>query len=339
LHRSIIIALVFVYSQSSGQTLGGNSAFNFLKLSNTPQLTALGGVNVSHISNDAGMAFNDPAMLTPSMNTLLNAVFNDFYAKSNIYHLSVGCRADKWATNFLWGLQYFDYGSTTETDAAGNVLGKFRPTDWVMHFTASRNYLETWNYGITVKFINSNYGPYRSNGLAADFGVLYRDSSKLFSAGALVKNLGFQIKKYEGTAPDDLPFDLQAGLTQRLKDAPFSFSLTVQHMHKFNIRYNDTAYNNSNGFQNEKGRQFFGKLIDHLIVATTLYAGERIEVQAGYNFLRRRELNIGNSGNGLNGFSLGVGAKLGKVNVRYARAYYQSNTAYNQFGISFRLKN
>jgi hypothetical protein len=45
------------------QTLGGSSVFNFLKLPHTPQLTALGGINVSHPSNDIGLAFNNPALV------------------------------------------------------------------------------------------------------------------------------------------------------------------------------------------------------------------------------------------------------------------------------------
>ena len=72
-------------------------------------------------------------------------------------------------------------------------------------------------------------------------------------------------------------------------------------------------------------------------MATTIYAGDRVEVYAGYNFLRRRDLGIGNGGNGLNGFSIGAGVLLGKLQVRYARAYYQSNTAFNQFGLTMKL--
>ena len=74
-----------------------------------------------------------------------------------------------------------------------------------------------------------------------------------------------------------------------------------------------------------------------MIIGTTIYVGDRLEIQAGYNFLRRKELNIGALSNGLNGFSIGAGALFGKLQVRYARAYYQSNTAYNQFGLNMQL--
>ena len=150
--------------------------------------------------------------------------------------------------------------------------------------------------------------------------------------------MGNQLKKYDGTDPDDLPFDLQIGLTKRLENAPFSFSLTAQRLHQFNISYNDTAFNNDNGFDNRSSNKFsFDKLMNHFVLATTIYLGDRVEVMAGYNFLRRKELSIGNATNGLNGFSLGAGVLLGKLQIRYARAYYQSNTAFNQLGLNMKL--
>ena len=338
LHFRLTILFLLLSVAIEAQTLGGNSVFNFLKLPNTPQLSALGGVNVSQPSNDIGLVFNNPALLRPAMHTQMNAVFNNFYSGIKVYHLSLGYHNEKLKTNFSWGLNYFDYGNTSETDASGNVLGKFRPTDWVMQVSASRSYLEKWNYGATVKFISSNYGQYRSNGLAMDIGILFDDTAKLFSASIVAKNMGTQLKKYDGTDPDDLPFDLQIGLTKRLENAPFSFSLTAQRLHQFNISYNDTAFNNDNGFDNRSSNKFsFDKLMNHFVLATTIYLGDRVEVMAGYNFLRRKELSIGNATNGLNGFSLGAGVMLGKLQIRYARAYYQSNTAFNQLGLNMKL--
>ena len=75
----LIAVFFFFYKTMAGQVLGGNSVFNFLKLSNTPQLTALGGTNITQPSNDIGLAFNNPALLKASMHSQMNAVFNNFY--------------------------------------------------------------------------------------------------------------------------------------------------------------------------------------------------------------------------------------------------------------------
>lgn len=320
------------------QTLGGNTVFNFLKLSNSPQLTALGGINVSKISNDIGLAAYNPALLKPDMHTQMNAVFNSFFAGIKVYDLTLGYRNEKINTNFLWSLNYFNYGTIQQTDASGNVFGTLRPVDWVMQVSASRKYMEKWNYGATIKFINSNYGLYRSNGIAMDVGVLYHDSANLFSASVLAKNMGFQLKKYAGTDAQDIPFDLEIGITKRLKNAPLGFSFTAHHLQQFDIRYSDTSFNNENGFPNGSSSKIsFDKIFRHFVIATDIYLGDKVEISAGYNYLRRQELNIGNSGNGLNGFSLGVGVMLKKIQIRYALTSYEGNTTYSQLGLNLKL--
>jgi hypothetical protein len=334
----ILIAFVVMANYLQAQTLGGNSVFNFLKLPATPQLTALGGINTSHISNDVGLAFNNPALLKPSMHSQLNAVFNGFYNGISAYHLSLGYHHEKLKTNFGWGIHFINYGSLQATDASGNIYGRFHPVDWVMQVSTSRAYLEKWNYGATLKFISSNYGQFRSNGIAMDVGLLYHDTTSLFSASLLAKNMGTQLKAYDGTDPDDLPFDLQIGVSKRLENSPFGFSLTAHHLHQFDIRYNDSDFNGANGFDNGSDKKFtFDKLFRHVVLATNIYLGDKVELTAGYNYLRRKELNIGSTGNGLNGFSMGAALILSKLQVRIARSQYQRNTAYTQFGLSMPL--
>jgi len=333
----LAITVIFFCKQLPAQTIGGSTVFNFLNLPNTPQLTALGGINVSNISNDVGMAFYNPALLNQSMHTQADLVFNDFYAGINTYHLSLGYYNEKLKTNFGYGIHYFDYGTITQTDAIGNIFGDFRPVDWVMQVSASHGYMEKWNFGSTLKFVSSNYGQYRANALAMDIGLLYNDTSKLFSASLLVKNAGFQLKKYAGSTAGDLPFDLELGITQRLKNAPFSFSLTAHHLHLFDLTYNDTLFNTANGFDNTSKGFSLDKLFRHIVFATTIHLDKKLEAIVGYNHLRRKELNIGKDGNGLNGFSAGIAVLLNKIQLRFSRANYQNNTAYNQLGLNLKL--
>jgi hypothetical protein len=168
-----------------------------------------------------------------------------------------------------------------------------------------------------------------------DAGVSFSDSLQLFQASLVLKNMGTQLTRYEGTAGDDLPFDIQVGITKRLLRAPVQFSLTAHHLHRFDIRYNDTSFN---GQPAQSGGRFIpDKIFRHFILATQFFIEEKIEITVGYNHLRRSELNISNTSNGLNGFSMGLGVLFKKIQVRYARSYYQNNTAYNQFGLNLKL--
>ena len=331
--RVFFLIVSLIPLAACAQVLGGNAAFNFLKYSATPQLTALGGVNVSQVNGDPGLAFYNPALLKPTMHTRMNAVFNDHYGGVSVYHLSMAYDLPSIRTSFQWGMNYFNYGKIRETDPSGNEMGEWRPIDWMMQVSAARAYLGKWNYGASLKFFQSDYGQYRSNGVAVDFGILFSDTAHGFSAAALVQHLGTQFRRY-GDLQEDLPFDLQLGLSKRLAKAPFGFSLTAQRLNRFDITYNDTAFNNENGFRERFG---IDELFRHLVLAATVYIGDRVEIYGGYNFLRRRELSVGAGGNGLHGFSTGLSVFLGKLSLQYARAYYQPGSALNQLGLNLKM--
>ncbi|TCJ12013.1 type IX secretion system protein PorQ [Flaviaesturariibacter flavus] len=330
-------ALLFLIASPrlSAQTVGGSTVYNFLNLPATPALSAAGGVNVSYNGGDVGLALNNPALLDPSLHSQVSANFNAFFAATKAYQLGGVYYAKKWNTTFGGGLFFVDYGSLPQGDIYGNELGNFHPTDFSFQVSAARSYGERWRYGLTAKVIRSSFGSYRSTGLAFDLGLHYADTARRFSAGLTARNMGGQLSGYGGSR-EDLPFDLQAGVTKRLARAPFGFSLTAQHINGFNTTYNDGNFNAENGFTGKDG--FAAKLFNHFVLASHLYLGRNFEVTFGYNFLRRYELNVGSSGNGLNGFSTGFRARFNRLQVQYARAYFQRGNAYNQLGLQLPLQ-
>ena len=328
------IILGFIHFVTAGQTLGGNAAYNFLKLPPSPLLTAAGSVNVSYRTDDAGLAVNNPALLQPALHSMAGVAFNGFPAGINTYSLTGAYHHQSLETTFGGQLYFLDYGAVPQTDPAGNESGQFRPVDFVIQMAAARQYLLKWNYGASVKLIHSRYGQYRSTVLALDVGLHYADSVSGIDAGFTAKNMGAQIKKY-GTEGEDLPFDLQIGVTKKLANAPFAFSANAQQLHRFNILYNDTSFNNENRFDERGG--FFNKLLNHFVIASHIYIGDHIEATVGYNHLRRSELNLAESANGLNGFSMGVRVRFSGLQFMYARSQYQSNLAYNQVGLNLKL--
>jgi hypothetical protein len=319
------------------QTLGGNSVFNFLRLSNTPQLTALGGENISNQSEDIGMAYQNPSLLRETMHTQASFVFNSLYGGVKNYHLQAGYRSESLKTNFAFGVVYFNYGSVDQTDASGNIMGVFKPRDYVVQLSMSRNYLSRWVYGASLKYIGSDYGAYTSSGLAVDLGLSYFDTSIGFQGSFLIKNVGTQLTTYTGSAKEELPFDLQLGVSKRLKNAPLQFSLTMNRLHRFDVTYNDSAYNAENGIDQNTKSFSLDNIFRHIILSTQVYITDKVEVSVGYNYLRRKELNIGTSGNGVNGFSAGVGVLFKKIQLRYGQAYYQSSRAYHQVGVNIKF--
>jgi hypothetical protein len=226
----------------------------------------------------------------------------------------------------------FDYGTAVNTDAAGNILGDFRANDLAVRLSAGGSYLERWHYGVNIKGAFSRYGIYRSSGLLADAGVNYLDSARGFQAGILFRNMGAQLRSYD-LMPEDMPFDIQLGITQRLKYAPLQFSLTAQRLHRFDILYRDTAYLSDNGGR-LSGGGFPEKILRHLVLSVQGFVGERIDLALSYNFLRSGELAVNGAANGMTGLSMGAGVSFRRLKIRYARSIYRPGAAFSQFAVT-----
>jgi hypothetical protein len=330
--RILILFFCFFTLHATAQTLGGNAVYNFLKFSYHPALTASGSVNVSQRTNEVGSAMNNPAWLRPALHGQLGISFTEFSGLT-AFHLAGAMQHEKSQTTFGGSVTYLNYGMLQQADAAGNSSGSFHAADYVVQLAAGRRYLERWNYGFSARFIHSSYEQYRSTGLAFDAGVLYTDTANGLTMSLLAKNMGLQLRSY--AEPEDLPFDLQAGITKKLEKAPFAFSFTLQQLHRFGIFYQDTAFNQENNFP--AGNTVFNRLFNHLVLAAQIYIGRNLQASIGYNRLRRNELILGSTGNGLTGFSAGFSAQFEKFHVSFARSSYQRGIAYNQLGINLMM--
>ena len=334
MHKACFYILFFLATNKLvAQTIGGATAFNFVNQPNNASLAALGGINISSIKNSVGLGFQNPALLRPNTEKKYEASFNNFFAGIKNYSFIAAQYFEKPSVTTAFGINYFNYGSITETDAAGNVYGNINLNDFVIQVQASKQYKENWFIGGTIKFINSNYGMYKSNGIALDIGICYYDSIKKLQAGFLVKNIGSQLKTYiPNTSKTELPFDIQLGITKRLEKAPFQFSITAQHLQAFNILYNDTLFNTIEGDVQQAG--FLNKLFSHLIMASEIFIGDKVKATVSYNFLRGNDLYLYQTANGMSGFNLGLSLLLKKLHFHYATGFYRQNM-YHQASISF----
>lgn len=331
-----LLFLVPVY----GQVLGGKHVFSFLDLPPAPQVTALGSINAAIQSNDLSAAFLNPALLRPSMHTHLQVNYADYFAGVSYSHVMAAYHVRSINTTFATSLQFVNYGNVAETDAAGNVLGSFKPVDMSWQVSAARQYLDRWHYGLTLKYIRSRYQQYRSTGFSADFGLAYQDTATGWQAGLVAKNMGSQLKSYGAKGQEPLPFDLQVGVSKKLEHVPLQLSATLHHIYQFDIRYADPASEEGQVIENgdtlSTGGGTADKIFRHFVLAAQFTVGKHVELTAGYNHLRRQELALLQS-KGMSGFSFGIGVLVARLQLRYARSMYQNANAFNHFGINIPL--
>jgi hypothetical protein len=311
-----LLAILFAYPVCS-QT-GGDNIYEFLNLTHSGLVSSLGGTNVSLPSNNLNLAFHNPGLLNEDMSKSLALNYVNYFAGIN-YGLAMYSRSYKGIGNFAAGLTYLNYGTFTETDPAGIITGSFRAAEYSLSLIYSRQIDSLITVGATLKPILSQLERYNSFGFALDIGASWHNISRLFSAGIVIKNIGYEVTTYAGEPRQKLPFEIQAGITQNLPYAPFRFSLTLRHLEKFDLTH---KYNTASTSDNTKvSPGFLENAMRHVIAGVELIPSKNFYVSAGYNYQRRRELEIETKTSTV-GFSWGFGINTSILNIEFARATY-----------------
>jgi hypothetical protein len=342
--RSILCAsTVFLSGSAGAQVTGGQHVFEFLRLPQSPHISALGGINVSNPAPDVSLALQNPALMRPALHNELSLAYNSYYAGTSIANLAYGYHVPKLSnTSFILGIQYLNYGSFDVSDVAGNVQGEVRATDFALSVGASHAYGERWRYGGALKLAYSQMADQSAIGLMADVGVTYTDTANLISLGATAKNIGFMLQQYQFSGSEPLPFDLQLSVSKRFAHLPLRVMATLHHLYEWDVRYNNPADIETSSLLGTADSSaltksyFADKLFRHFIFGAELVPGGRLTLGVSYNHLHRGELAIKDK-TGLAGFAFGVGLNLGKFKVHYARSYYHIAGAYNEFGLALSL--
>ncbi|TRZ82584.1 MAG: hypothetical protein D4R91_03650 [Sediminibacterium sp.] len=331
----IFVFITFFVSTFSlrAQQSNANEVYQFLTLPYTAKATSLGGINISHLGSDLGLAMYNPALLDPSMDKTLHLSVKSYFSNIQQYDFSGAHYLPKKNWVLGWGIHYMGYGNIKMTDASGNEMGNFLANDYVAQVSMATLFRKNINLGATLKLIESNYGIYKSTGLAMDVSMVYTSSSNLLRASILANNIGGQLTSY--TEKERLPLNIIMGVSKKLENAPIEFSITAQRLSIWNNTFYDPVFYSGEGYKPPSAVQ---DIFNHLIMGAEANVGEQVSLDFGYNFIRRFDLNIQNQQNWFNGFSAGLCLKLPRVNIQYGNAFFQRNL-YHHFSIFYSLKN
>jgi hypothetical protein len=329
-----IFLLSFITTSLFSQT-GGDNVYEFLNLTQSGLVASLGGANVSICNGDLNLAYHNPALLSSEMDKSLAINYVNYFAGIN-YGMTMYSRTIPPIGNFAAGLTYLNYGSFKETDESGNITGTFSAAEYAFSFIYSRNIDSLFSVGATLKPILSHLEKYTSFGVAIDVGAAYHSRNNLFSAGIVIKNAGLQITSYAGEAHEKLPFEIQAGLSEKLAHAPFRFSITLKHLEKFDLIYNyKSTTGNTAGTQSSKKSDIAENIMRHIVIGTELIPSKNFYVSAGYNYQRRKELQIDSRVSTV-GFSWGFGINTSFLCIGFGHATFHLAGASNNLSLVIR---
>jgi len=348
LRRFSLVLLVisqFQVPEALAQITGGQHVFQFLSLPVSSRVTGLGGMQVAVKDDDPVFAASNPAALNPKMNG--HVVFNHNFFLSDIQHGYVAYvhDLDKLGFTVQGALQYMKYGDIDRADEFGNLEGKVRAAETAFTLGAARPLTNRISMGLNLRMAVSTLDVYQASAMLADAGVMYADTAKRVTIGLVLRNAGTQMATYTGTR-EDLPFDLQIGITKRLKHLPFRFGVVAHHLHTWDIRYKDPnaesddvlLFGGEKPVEN-KASAAIDNLFRHLIFNGEFLLGrnEGFRMRFGYNHLRKRELSVRNY-RSLAGFSGGIGVKISRFRVDFGYSSYHLAGGVVHLGIGTNLR-
>jgi hypothetical protein len=330
-----ILFFSIILSPSFSQT-GGDNVYEFLNLTHSGFVSSIGGSNVSIAGNNLNLVYHNPALLNFRMNNSLALNYVNYFAGIN-YGLAMYAKSYTGTGNFAIGLTYLNYGSFTESDPSGTITGSFNAAEYAFSFIYSHEIDSLFSVGINFKPVLSHLEKYTSFGFAFDIGAAWHNRSKLFSAGLVIRNAGYQITTYAGEPHQKLPFEIQAGISQRLSHAPFRLSLTMKHLEKYDLTHqysvSSTTVNND-----PESSDFFENLLRHAVLGIEMIPHKNFYLSCGYNYQRRRELQVESKVSTV-GLSWGFGINTSWMDIEFGRATYHLAGSSNHVSLILRPDN
>jgi len=337
----ILFFVLFLSSLAGVAQIGGTHTYDFLNLVHSARVASLGGNTVAINDNDINMTYHNPALLSNEMNQDLVLNYVNYFADINYGYAAYVSNIKNFGI-FSGGINYINYGKFIAADEKGIVTGEFKAAEYAINLIYSRAIDSTFRVGVNVKPVISTLEKYTSFGIAADLGIIYNKPGSSFTTALVIKNVGTQLKTYAGNR-EQLPFNIQLGISQKLKHAPLLFSITLDHIERWNLAYekpetNESLLDPASG--TESSESALDKIADefmrHVIIGVEFSPIKNFYVSGGYNYRRRQEMLIESKTSTI-GFSWGFGIKISKFYLSYGRATYHLAGASDHFSIRTNL--
>ncbi len=331
--RKLLALVFFSVSSVLWAQLGGSSTYQFLNLVPSARVAAQGGNAIANPESDLNFAIWNPSLLNEEMHGQVSVSMVDYVSDIVVGDVNYAHHFDSIGT-FFAGVKFVDYGDFDRTDVLGVKQGTFSATDLALNIGYSYTIDTNWRVGATMKLINSTYESFTSYGMTGDLAATYQIPSKRIVVALVAKNIGFQFSPYNNER-ESLPFELQLGFSNRFEHLPLRWQITFEQLETWDLRYrnpNDVQTNQFTGEVEDNFPSIWNNILRHMVLGVEFSPTKSFNLQFGYNFRRRQELNLDTRRTAA-GFSFGMGIKISKFRLSYGRNMYHVASNANHFSI------
>ena len=215
------------------------------------------------------------------------------------------------------GTQFTGTGSMAATDPYGSEIGQTQAGEAVIQASLGQRFSPKLNWGVQTRLVSSYLGSYSAWGAGLSMAFRYTDTAQKLGLCLLLQDANIILKDYVNTSASSRfpPIRMSLILSNELKHLPLRWSLGMQHLQNWNLRYNDPndpyktdnlllgedSVTSSNPWSERVQEAFL-----HLVFNAELRLGKAIRLRGGYNALQRAEWAFPER-SGSSGFSFGIG--------------------------------
>lgn len=307
LRHMLVLAAVSVAFCALADDGPKTTAYNFLSVPSSSHVYGLGGHNLTIIDDDINLIEQNPSLLGPEFDHQVGVNYMRYIGETNFAGLRYGQGVSEHGA-FAAGIQYFGYGNIQGAAIDGTKTGTFSASDIAFSLTYSHDISDNFRGGITAKYLYSKYEDYSAGAVAADLGINYYDPEHEFSASLVAKNLGGQVKKFN-EYKDNLPWDIQVGVSKMLGKAPIRLHLTAYELARWKSPYYKIEDVNNPNSDLVKKESFGSNLLRHLVFAADILPTNNLYLGIGYNYRTRTDMATYKR-DFMSGLSLAAGLKV-----------------------------
>jgi len=337
--KRVIILFILFSSLFAQAQVGGRYTYQFLNLTTSPRMAALGGKVITNYDYDPTQGLVNPASINPAMDNQLSVNYINYIGDVNYGSAAYAYLWDRRTQVIHAGVTYVNYGSFDGYDEQGNETNSFTGGEVALSFGHARNIAFTdFHIGGNIKFISSTLEQYSSFGIALDIGVMYVYKEWDLNISGVARNIGTQITTYDEVY-EPIPFELIFGISQTFENIPIRWHLTFENMQIWNV-----AFENPNreeidleGNVKEENINFIDNVFRHNIVGIELFPDKGFNIRLGYNFRRGEELRVLEK-RAFAGISAGFSMKLNKLRLSYTYSKFSIAAATSYFGLNLDLQ-
>ncbi|WP_111709366.1 type IX secretion system protein PorQ [Lutibacter citreus] len=334
--RKIIIILLLSISTVSAQ-VGGESIYNFLNLTGSARQTALGG-KILTLVDDINQPSWNPSIINENLSNKVGVNYLNYISDVNLLSVAYALKINDKVGTIYSSINYLNYGKFVGADEDGIETGNFKAYDAVFIIGYSYRISNSdVHLGSNIKFINSVIENYSSLGVALDFGLSYYNEDSPYIVSLVVRNIGSQISVYDEER-EDLPSQIDFGLSYRLENVPLKWYFTIDNLQKWKLAVSNPSNEqiDIDGNSNEEQISFIDNAMRHLSIGAELFSESAFNIQLGYNFRRSQEFKLIDKRT-FSGFTVGFGIKMNKFKFNYVFSKYHPASNASTFSLLINL--